>query len=77
MRDDGLRKLLENQQVERELEKISLESRKTGLSFNIARGAGLRGMDLSGLSDPFCVVLWNGDEVIIQRCPGLHGGGDM
>lgn len=20
-------------------------------------------MDLSGLSDPFCVVLWNGDEV--------------
>lgn len=63
IRSARLRDLLERQRLDQELTARRLAARQAGLSVLVARGAGLRGMDLSGLSDPFCVVLWNSDEV--------------
>lgn len=63
LRTEGLRELRKLQQWEQECEARRLESRRAGLSLLITKGAGLRGMDISGLSDPFCVVMWNGKEV--------------
>lgn len=74
MRTEGLRKLKELQKLERESQARRLESRRAGLSVLVARGAGLCGMDLSGLSDPFCVILWNGAE--IGRTTVRHGTRD-
>lgn len=63
MRVERLRKLEDQERLEQELAAKRLEARQVGLTVLIARGAGLRGMDITGLSDPFCVVLWNGSEV--------------
>ncbi|CAM9137499.1 unnamed protein product [Scytosiphon promiscuus] len=71
LRTEGLRKLRELEQLEKEREERRRELRRAGLSLLIARGAGLLGMDLSGLSDPFCVALWNGHEV--GRTAVRHG----
>lgn len=40
-----------------------LDVRRSKLFLLVARGAGLRGMNISGLSDPFCVILWNNEEI--------------
>ncbi|CAM9115968.1 unnamed protein product [Ectocarpus sp. 13 AM-2016] len=77
LRTEGLRKLKELELLEKEREAKKLELRRAGLSVLIARGAGLLGepsMDLSGLSDPFCVALWNGQEV--GRTAVRHGTRD-
>ncbi|CAN0018446.1 unnamed protein product [Ectocarpus sp. 6 AP-2014] len=77
LRTEGLRKLKELELLEKEREAKKLELRRAGLSVLVARGAGLLGepsMDLSGLSDPFCVALWNGQEV--GRTPVRHGTRD-
>lgn len=73
LRNADLRRLFEEQRLESELAKKSEQSRRAGLSVTIARGAGLRGMDLSGVSDPFCVVLWNGEEVMSSTIHGIRG----
>lgn len=40
-----------------------MDVRRSKLFLLVARGAGLRPMDISGLSDPFCVILWNNEEI--------------
>lgn len=40
-----------------------LDLRRSKLFLLVARGAGLQAMDISGLSDPFCVILWNNEEI--------------
>lgn len=67
LRTAGLRRLQELQRMEQEREARLLESRRAGLSFLVARGAGLRGKSSSS-----CWRKGRGAPLLAQKAGGFE-----